>query len=88
MTSTAPTPVTKRKFLKLTVSGGACTIALAGCATLGLPKIAKASAGYDEHPRGQNHCHDCAHFDAPNSCTVVDGLISPLAVCNYFLHKL
>ena len=77
----------KRKFLKVSVAGAGATFALAGCATLGLSKIAKANAGYEDHPHGADHCHDCEHFENPQSCTVVEGTISPRAVCHYFLKK-
>ena len=79
--------LSKRKFLKISATGVGCTLALAGCATFGLPKIAKATAGYNDHPRGVNHCHDCLHFEMPHACSVVEGAISPGGVCKYFLKR-
>jgi anaerobic selenocysteine-containing dehydrogenase len=80
-------PVSRRQFLKVSVAGAASTAALAGCATLGLPRVSKAYAGYEEHAAGKRHCHDCVHFQAPSGCTVVSGTINKDGVCNYFLAE-
>jgi hypothetical protein len=32
----------------------------------------------------KNHCDDCAHFRAANSCTEVRGIIMPMGTCKYF----
>ncbi len=76
----------KRRFLKLSVFGAFGTAFLAGCAKLGLPKVAKSTAGYEERAKGQSHCHDCVHFEGPHGCSLVEGPINPMGVCNYFLH--
>ena len=46
MTNQHINPVSRRKFLSVSIAGVAGTVALAGCATLGLPRVSKASAGY------------------------------------------
>jgi hypothetical protein len=79
--------VTRRKFLSVSAAGAVGALTLSACATLGLPRVSKAYAGYQEHPSGRRHCHDCVHFQAPNGCTIVSGEIDKDAVCNYFLAE-
>jgi hypothetical protein len=87
MTADNDTTVTRRKFLGVSVAGAVSAVTLSACATLGLPRVSKAYAGYQEHPAGKRHCHDCVHFQVPNGCTIVSGKIDKDAVCNYFLPK-
>lgn len=79
--------VTRRKFLGVSVAGAVGAVTLSACATLGLPRVSKAYAGYQEHPTGKRRCHDCVHFQSPNGCTIVSGVINKNAVCNYFLAE-
>jgi anaerobic selenocysteine-containing dehydrogenase len=85
MTIQSEKPVSRRQFLKVSAAGAVGTVALAGCATLGLPRVSKAYAGYKDHATGKHHCHDCVHFQSPDGCTVVSGTINEDGVCNYFL---
>ena len=77
----------RRKFLTVSIGGAAGALGLSACATLGLPKIAKAQAGYEDISRKTAHCGDCVHFESPHSCTVVEGAVNPRGVCRYFLPK-
>jgi hypothetical protein len=79
--------VTRRKFLGVSVGGAVSAVTLSACATLGLPRISKAYAGYQEHPTGKRHCGGCVHFQSPNGCTIVSGVINRNGVCNYFLAE-
>jgi hypothetical protein len=81
------TTVTRRKFLGVSAAGAVGAMALSACATLGLPRVSKAYAGYQEHPSGKRHCRSCVHFQEPNGCTIVSGAIDKDAVCNYFLAE-
>ena len=77
----------RRQVLRISLTGALGSFALAACSTLGLPKVAKASANYQEPARGKSHCAACTHFQKPHSCTVVEGIISPQGVCRYFLPE-
>lgn len=76
----------RRSFgaVTLGVFGGALA---ASCSTLGLPKVSKASARYQDHPNGTQHCSRCVHFMPPNRCSIVDGDISPNGWSTYYLAK-
>ncbi len=71
--------------MKVGLFGTLGALFVAGCAKLGLPKAEKSTAGYHERSRSASHCHDCVHFEAPHGCSLVEGSINPLGVCNYFL---
>lgn len=79
--------VTRRKFLGVSAAGAVGALTLSACASLGLPRVSKAFAGYQERPKGKRRCHDCVHFQEPNGCTIVSGDIDKDAVCNYFLPE-
>jgi hypothetical protein len=80
-------PVSRRNLLAFSLTGTAGVVVLGGCATLGLPRVSKAYAGYEEVASGTRHCHDCIHFLAPDGCTIVSGKINKDGVCNYFLAE-
>lgn len=82
--------VSRRSFV-----GKACGAALAGISILpawahgahygrGHKKVSKATAHYQYHPHGKQHCSICAHFHGPDSCEIVEGRIAPNGWCRYF----
>jgi hypothetical protein len=50
-------------------------------------KLAQAAAGYQPHPNGDKACFNCALFQAPNSCQLVDGKIAPTGYCKLWAKK-
>jgi hypothetical protein len=50
-------------------------------------KLAQAVVGYQDSPQGAEACGNCAHFEAPASCKVVAGNISPGAWCKIYAKK-
>ena len=50
-------------------------------------KTAKDAVKYQESPKDGQKCADCNFFQAPGSCTVVDGTISPNGWCRHFKRK-
>lgn len=53
---------------------------------LGGGTISKLEANYTDVASGQEKCKFCKHFDPPNSCNIVEGLINPDGWCKYFEH--
>lgn len=52
-------------------------------------KATQASVQYQAQPKGDLKCVDCMHFEAAsNSCTVVDGSISPDGWCSLWSRKI
>lgn len=50
-------------------------------------KAAQKLVGYQDTPHGAQQCNNCAQFEAPSSCKVVDGTISPTGWCKVYVKK-
>jgi len=44
-------------------------------------KAPQKSVAYQESPKGIQKCDNCALWEAPNTCKMVDGTISPEGWC-------
>lgn len=51
------------------------------------PKISKAQAKYQDKPMGEQKCEGCAHFMAPDSCKLVEGMVSPSGWCSLYVAR-
>jgi hypothetical protein len=49
--------------------------------------VPQSAAGYQDKPNGDKRCEGCSHFEAPSSCKVVAGVISPSGWCKLFAAK-
>ncbi len=68
----------------------ACTAGAAALATSvkeAAAKMAQKIAEYQETPKGDQECSNCSLFQPPNSCTLVDGNISPTGWCKFWVKK-
>jgi hypothetical protein len=50
-------------------------------------KMPQKASGYQDKPKGQQMCSNCAHFEAPSSCGIVAGTISPKGWCHFYVKK-
>ena len=50
-------------------------------------KVSKEAMKYQEKPNGSMQCSNCMQFEAPSSCKVVDGTISPNGYCLAWVKK-
>lgn len=50
-------------------------------------KIAQAQVQYQVQPKDGQKCSACVNFEAPNSCKIVAGTISPDGWCIAFAPK-
>ena len=46
--------------------------------------ISKLEANYTDNAVGQNKCKICSHFNMPDRCELVEGIISPEGWCKFF----
>lgn len=64
---------------------GAGLVALAagaaGAAAAGTNKLSPAMVSYQPRPKGKARCDNCVQWQAPKSCKVVSGDISPQGWC-------
>ena len=50
-------------------------------------KMTQKAAGYLDRPMGKAQCDNCAQWQAPGSCKVVEGAISPTGWCRIYAPK-
>ena len=64
--------------------------AMIGVLSMGGPAQAKMTvkaAAYQDTPKADQKCSGCILFKAPDSCTLVDGSISPDGWCRFYSKK-
>ena len=67
--------------------------AITGAAMLGSPipahaaKAAQKAVKYQDTPKGEQSCANCALFEPPSSCKTVDGTVSPQGWCMVYAKK-
>ncbi len=70
------------------VPASTSTAAVAPTQAAATPKVSKAIAHYQEQPKGDQQCANCANFIAESkTCKVVEGPISPNGWCIYWFKK-
>ena len=82
--------ISRRQVLTVTAGvAGAVTAlaALVGVSTPARAKAAQTAVKYQETPKGEQRCDNCALFEAPSSCKTVDGTISPQGWCMVYAKK-
>jgi high potential iron-sulfur protein len=67
----------------------ACTAAAASLPPVkeAAAKMAQKAVEYQDTPKGDQECSNCSLFQEPNSCTLVDGEISPKGWCKFWVKK-
>lgn len=80
--------LTRRKFLGGAVVGGALmgTVLTAQPASAA-SKMSQKAAQYRPTPNGKQRCDNCAFWEPPSSCRLVDGPISPSGWCMIYRPK-
>jgi anaerobic selenocysteine-containing dehydrogenase len=86
-----PTPnssVSRRDFLFVAAAGGGAII---GAGLVASParaaKMSPRALSYRPSPNGNQSCANCANFQPPNSCKVVDGTVTPSGWCILYRSK-
>ena len=77
----------------LTIGAGAAGAVTGVAAIVGASTPAQAAKApqkavkYQDTPKGEQRCDNCALFEAPSSCKTVDGTISPEGWCMVYAKK-
>lgn len=50
-------------------------------------QMAKTAVAYQDGPKGDRRCDNCALFQAPNACRSVDGAIAAQGWCKIWVAK-
>jgi hypothetical protein len=73
-------------FQRLATAAGGVALLL-GTVVPAVAKMAQKAAGYQEQPKGDQSCSNCALFRAPASSSLVDGTINPQGWCRFHQSK-
>ena len=77
--------VARRALLKMMVAGTAAGLSLCVVsAARALEKMSKQEAQYQDEPKDIRMCATCTLFEAPKSCKVVEGDVSPTGWCKAY----
>ena len=76
--------LSRRTLLGRWLSSAALVAAMTIPAQAAINRFTKAASRYMNHPNGPERCAGCRHFQAPGSCEVVMGRISPHGWCKWF----
>ena len=50
-------------------------------------KMTQKAVGYQDTPKGKQRCDNCAQFEPPSSCKIVQGNIAPAGWCKVYVKK-
>ena len=80
--------LSRRRMLQIAMAGGvaivAATLPSEGVAA---GKVAKTAVSYQPTPKGKQRCDNCAQWQGPASCKLVNGTISPSGWCSIYSPK-
>jgi hypothetical protein len=81
--------ISRRRVLTVAVgvAGATTGAAILGTATPAHAKVAQKAVKYQETPKGEQRCDNCALFEAPSSCKTVDGTVSAEGWCMVYAKK-
>ena len=77
--------ISRRRMLSVTL-GAASGVAIASTPAHAA-KAPQKAVKYQDTPKGDQSCENCALFEAPSSCKTVDGTISPQGWCMVYAKK-
>ena len=80
--------LSRRTIVTRSVAGAAGAAVLLGLVTEVSAKMAQKAVEYQDTPKGDQQCSNCSLFQEPNSCTLVDGEISPAGWCKFWVKKI
>jgi hypothetical protein len=80
--------VSRRSILHgVACAAGAAPILLISTESAWAAKLTQASVGYQNSPKGDQSCSNCALFIAPSSCKTVEDPISANGWCKIWVKK-
>jgi hypothetical protein len=79
--------ISRRQVLTVVAGAAGAATALIGVSTPAHAKAAQKAVKYQDTPKGEQRCDNCALFEPPSSCKTVDGTISPEGWCMVYAKK-
>jgi hypothetical protein len=82
-----PLSVSRRTLLRYAAAFAGGVVATLSVTSPSYAKMTQKAAGYQDSPKNDQKCSGCALFKTPDTCTFVDGAISPDGWCRFFAKK-
>ena len=82
--------ISRRRVLTVAVgvAGAATSAVIIGATTPAhAAKVPQKAVKYQDTPKGDQTCENCALFEAPSSCKTVEGPVSPQGWCMVYAKK-
>lgn len=81
--------ISRRRVLTVALgaAGAASGAMIVGTTPVYAAKAPQKAVKYQDTPKGDQSCENCALFEAPSSCKTVDGTISPQGWCMVYARK-
>jgi hypothetical protein len=79
--------VSRRDLLRRAAITAGSAVVLVASAMPAEAKMTQTAAAYQGTAKGDQSCANCALFQAPSSCTLVDGTVSPNGWCRFYSKK-
>lgn len=80
--------ISRRKVLTVAAGAVSGVGAIVGASTPAqAAKASQKSVKYQDTPKGDARCDNCALFEAPDSCKTVEGPVSPQGWCIVYAKK-
>ena len=84
---TGSTGVSRRQVLTIAAGASVAATVIDTSTPAHAAKVAQKIVKYQETPKGDQRCENCALFEAPSSCKTVDGTVSPQGWCSIYAKK-
>ncbi len=68
-------------------AGGAATLLTMSVNRAAAAKMGKKAVAYQDSPKGAQNCANCAPFQPPSGCKIVEGPVSPQGWCKVWQRK-
>ena len=79
--------LSRRDLVRHAAMLAAATVGVLSMGTPAQAKMTQKAAGYQDTPKADQKCSGCALFKTPDSCTLIDGSISPDGWCRFYSKK-
>jgi High potential iron-sulfur protein len=83
--------ISRRRILTVAAGAAGAVSGMAAIVGASTPaqaaKASQKSVKYQDTPKGEARCENCALFEAPSSCKTVDGTVSPDGWCMVYAKK-
>jgi hypothetical protein len=80
--------VSRRDFLFVAAAvGGGASLGLASSPATASNKMSPRAMSYRPTPNGKQRCDNCANWQPPGACKLVDGAIAPSGWCILYNPK-